>query len=437
MRWVWLFALVAACKSDETKPAKPIVPAPVTFASGSRLHAMFHEVDGVKLLVGWQDTQLGKPCTFLGGRCVPGTTRHESDSLALFDDPACTSRVIQKPGESDFDPAFDVVAIGSAQCDEVTLYLPGEAIVPLRVYRHGASGACEETFFAGGEVLRLNAIGADGNEPFVRAHEENDGAGGRIVTRWLVADDGARQIVGGWDVERNVRVEVPNGARRWYPQDRAAIASEARCPGVATSYACEPAAVFIGGDGCREPDVYAVGARLADDACGASAGRSYEVLSAIPNELFAPAKGVDVGAARIRLTMFARGSDERPIAPRRFFDTEAGVPCSPNGSADKPDELRCRPDADSRVAPAYAEEGCTKKAALFTPGAGACDATPDVPHIVALSGEPVEIGERIYRAWQSNSAGGCDPVVFANDASAYLITPVDPSRFVLVVLKTE
>ena len=54
MRWVWLFALVAACKSDETKPAKHIVPAPVTFASGSRLHAMFHEA----ATRGWNEDEL-------------------------------------------------------------------------------------------------------------------------------------------------------------------------------------------------------------------------------------------------------------------------------------------------------------------------------------------------------------------------------------------
>lgn len=436
MRWAWFLALVVACKSDDGKDAKPVIPAPVTFSSGSRLHATVHEVDGVRLLAGWQDTQLGKPCTFVQGRCVAGTTRYVSDSLASFDDPACTSRIIEKGGESDFNPPFDVVAISSSQCNEVSLHVAAEAVTPAIVYRRNASGICEQSF-GGGDFVRLGPAFGEGNEPFVKAHEENDGSGGRIVTRWLVADDGARQIIGAWDVERNVRVEVPSGARRWYPQERATIASEARCPGVATSYACEPAAVFIGGDGCRDPDVYAVGARLADDACGVTGGRSFEVLSALPKELFAKAGNVDVGAGRIRLTMFAREGDDRPIVPRRFFDTEAGVSCTPSPMKDDVNILHCLPDADSRVAPAYSEEGCTKQAALFTPGAGACDATPDVPHLVAIAGEPMEIGERIYEAWQSNSSGGCDRVTFVNDASAYLVKPAELTRFAPVLMKTE
>ena len=86
MRWVWLFGLVVACKSDEAKEAMPVIPAPVTFSSGSRLHATFHEVDGVKIFTGWQDVQLGKPCEFFGDRCLPGTTRIESNDLALFEE---------------------------------------------------------------------------------------------------------------------------------------------------------------------------------------------------------------------------------------------------------------------------------------------------------------------------------------------------------------
>lgn len=434
MRHALCFCLLVACKSEEAAETKPPIPAPVTFVSGSRLRATFQEVDGVKLFVSWHDAQLGRPCAFQGDLCLPGTTRIEDASLSLFDDEACTSRIAQMNSESSFGGEFDTLAVasGPSECRTMTLHLRGEAVVPARVFMRNEAGACEEVP-SGGDFVRVGpALPAD-DRTYVRGREENDPSGGRIVTRWRVSDDGAKEIVGAWDTERNVAVVVSGSGRRWYPRDRAALYPEDRCPGIAYASSCNAAAVFIGGDGCREPEIFSVGARLPDGACSLDYGAPFEVISAVPTQAFAEAKTVQVGSGRVRLAMIAR-ADDRPIVPVKLFDTEAGVGCQmlPSG-----DVFRCSPDRDSRTAPAFSDEACTKEAIVFTPGAGACDSSPDVPKIAVGKDGPVAVGARIGGAWRRTSTNACEPVSLTNDVSAYSVTPVDPSTFSILTVKTE
>jgi hypothetical protein len=428
-----LLLLFAACAKEEAVETKPTVPAPVTFVSGSRLRATFHEVDDVKVFIGWTDTQLGKPCAFLEGRCLAGTTRIEQDELSEFEDEACTSRIAMMTSGSAFGGEFDVLVVqsGPHACRTTTLHVRGEPVTPARIFARNAQGVCEEVPRDGDFVRVGPALGPD-DATFVRAKEENDTSGGRIVARWRVADDGAREIIGAWDTERDVAVEVSSSGKRWYPKDRASLASESRCPGIATSFVCEPNVVFIGGDGCREPEVYDVGARLPKEACPEAVGGAYEVLSALPTQSFAEAKTVEVGRGRVRLAMSAR-SDDRPIVPRRLFDTEAKTWCSVQ---DVDGTSRCLPDSDTRITDAFADAACTQKAILFTPGAGNCDSSPDVPRAAMRTFEHVDVGARIGSAWRSTGAG-CEPVVFSGDSSAYLATPLDRSRAPIVTMRTE
>src|SRR5687768_12205960 len=133
-----LLLAVSACKKDEAEAAKPVVPAPVTFVSGSRLRATFQEVDGVRMLSSWMDTKLGKPCFFTHGRCLTQATIRASTSTGTFEDDACTSRVLPATGEVD----SVLVEDSSSGCAPATLYAASERFKPTKFYVRDAAGAC-------------------------------------------------------------------------------------------------------------------------------------------------------------------------------------------------------------------------------------------------------------------------------------------------------
>jgi hypothetical protein len=431
-----VLVLLAACGKDEVPEAKPIVPAPVTFANGSRLHATFYEVDGVKLLLSWYDTRLGKQCAFQERRCLPGTTRIEQESLALFDDDACTSRVARMSESSAFGGAFDQIVFvdGSPRCRENRLHVRGERVTPPVVYRrNGDNGTCEEVV-SGGEFVRVGPELGPDDTTFVRAKEENGPGPGRIVPRWRVADDGAREIIGAWDTERNEAVSAGasiTSGKRWMPSEYVVPVGESTCPGVAASNACTPTAVFIGGGGCREPEIFALGPAVDKAACPSAYGTAYAIASKIPESVFADATRVVVGGGRVRLEMFATID---PIFPGGFFDMEARSPCA---VAIHGDVMRCQPAGDSRAMAAFGDEGCSQPAILWMPSSSNCDASPDVPHFLSLNGAAlVEVGARIFAAW-TGTPGACTSVPLLEDTFAYAVTPLDPARLPIVVQRTD
>jgi hypothetical protein len=439
MRKALVFLLLVACKSDETaetRPPPPPVPAPESFASGTRLRATFQEVDGVRWFGSWMDTKLGKPCTFEGGRCLTNDVLEDREDTAKFDDAACTGWIVA--------PATPPIAIAigdlSQPCVAPKLHAVGERITPTQLYARDATGACVALALntTQTEYVRLGPELAPEAEPFVRAREENDSAAARIVPRWRIADDGAREIIGAWDNERNELVTRPNdtSGKRWYPAVRAALVGE-RCPGIATSYDCEPKVAISSPGGCRPPDIYALGPPADASQCGAGPG--YQVLGSIPTQTFADAITVYAGDGRVRLAMDAR-ADGTPLVVRGFFDTLAGIACG--ASFIDEGTLRCKPSADDRATEAYADAACTELAMAWNPAAGACDADPAMPRSVGLrrmgqGSIDVDVGDAIAGAFRKDTSGGCAPYDAGGGISFHRVTPLDEAKLPVLTFRTE
>jgi hypothetical protein len=429
------FCFAACSARDSAEDEKPIIPQPVTFTSGSRLKAKYLEIDGVKLFNGWEDTKTGRPCVFSEGRCLTGRALTVVGP-ETFEDDTCTTPIFDGRDE----PEMLLVDDYSSGCRTTTVHSVGERLTLTKIWIRN-NGQCIESapFPSPGEYVRVGPAIAPESEPWVRATEQNDPSDGRIVARWRVADDGARELIGAWDSERNEVVAVDGGTnKRWYPQQRAALIGEATCSGIATSSECKPTSVFLAGVACRDPQILSVGARAAEGRCPASFGTAYEVGSSVPAKSFADAKRVEVGGGRIRLVMDAR-NDDKPIVPRGFFDTEAQAACSaiPIGNGDT---FRCVWGVDSRVSEGFADEACTQKAIIFARGGSACDAPPTIQRYLTLSGvadTPFEVGAQIYSAWRRTTSGECERVELTDETTAHVVTPIDPSRFPVLTAKSE
>ncbi|MBL8626543.1 MAG: hypothetical protein JNK64_34825 [Myxococcales bacterium] len=330
------------------------------FTSGTRLRAQWWEfAGGTTLFRGFVDTARGEPCWFdeLVGpsgvdRCLPsGALTFFRRSATSFADPACTEPVVSASGA---EPA--VLAVPDDACaSEPALFELGP--VAATHYRRDAGGACVvETaglFHTLGPAIPLDR--------FAAATPTVEPAGGRIDGYALVADDGARQVIGGWDRDRGERVvdspELPDG--RWSPRGIAyadvGVFADAGCTrAVARKYgdsAVCPVTTILGAGGH-----WAAGARIDPralfrrDGAGACVAFSddrgdlfFEIGAPIAADAFAPLRTVAAGAGRVR-RQDAAGPDGAPILPRweaPLLDTATAQPCAVRVASDG--VARCLP----------------------------------------------------------------------------------------------
>jgi hypothetical protein len=412
-RAVFLLLAAAACNGiiglrEPTVKDRPNDAGPGPFrayASGTRLRAEVWDVDDVRALHGWFDAQRQEDCGFerhgeekSPRYCFPTDVAEVTGSFA---DPACTQPAYVQFTNQGPPKSYLLMRPLSACTGPPSLYERGPALSAKQSY-FAQGGTCmpgasaNVTLYGLGDPVPLDAL--------ARAHEEVENRGGRIASLVLVTDDGAREVIGGYDQERKEPSSAQSAgsfgmsSARWLPARFAwhyaghvtEYFSDPGCtrpvgahylPRVAV---CPFTAVF------GDPPVSAAGApvdvgvvhtRDRDGGCSPpppsspSFGFLYvEVGAPIPESAFETQTTIQVGAGRIKLS-FAGTDATGPIAfpPAMmdtttlltlFFDSAWGEACELKPTADG--VTRCLPRRRGRSStrmPAAPSSRCSSQPA--------------------------------------------------------------------------
>jgi len=361
---------------------------PRDFASGSRLRARYHRVDDlVDVLVGFHDAMLAVDCAFAdeqGGHLGPGATayclpdgmaRHREGSGPYLDG-QCTEAVGVAP-PSGGAGAFAVVQPRDA-CTRAPVVYAARSAELRRVYVKEASGLCVL-----GDRIVVQPFGDRVPEgTFVRATEVAEVSPARIGARVLVAEDGARVVVGGYDRVRGEAVRVGDagdGEARWVPSRVAfrgtgeLLFGDATCAQpVATKIArtatCPLSGAVVLEGACGGGTYHALGEPLAaafgvsaSGACVRAESSATFVVAlgeAVPASAFSVATVVDVGGARVRRRS-TRGDGPEAVTWTEIVDVATSEACVVAPATDG--TLRCLPGA-AEVVNLYAEDTCASPA---------------------------------------------------------------------------
>ncbi len=460
MRWasvgIVLPVALICCKDEGINP---VPGAPVGYLSGSRLRARVRSsVPGARLLAGWRDTTLGVDCSFVTAedgetRCVP------AGAQIVFLDPLCASPVgvVNPDCAANGPPRFaSATFLSDATCSGVVrAYRLGDEVT-LRS-RHvyiggGASGACLR-------ATQLDpAAVAYGLEPvapeaLVKGTLTHTPKTDRLGLEVLVADDGARQVSGLYDVGTRRRCfsiagAIGGGEDRCIPDAVAwaTYAADAKCASkvayqVHPTTSCPAPSVVVayGYDGCDVRASYFTPGATVDinqvfsgsapvctslrqqPALYTTLERDhvfFQVGAPLAAATFAPLRAQTTGLGRLAVPVLAAG-DGTELAPPRtdtFFDTTLGAPCRayifPDGAK------RCIPsDALPIASPSYSDEACTSEI-VGVPEAPGCAETTVPSYGVRVSGSAcatevaasrlVRLGAELQklRAYYTNDANG-------------------------------
>lgn len=376
MRGTWALAALAmagglaGCDDDGAPRAH--------FAGGGRLRAQWWELPGgVTLFRQFFDTARGEPCQFDGllgpsglDRCLPlAHVELFRASVTDFADPACTEPAIAVVGTT--LPSVVVELPDDACAGEPAVFGLGPELTSH--YRRDPGGACvpatTRSFYRVGSPLPLDR--------FVGAAAVVEPTGDRIAGYTLTTGDGARQVIGGWDRDRDERVaESPElAADRWTPRGIAyafgATFADPACTRpvaqkLGDSAVC-PITTVLGAGGAHVAGP-AVDPRslFGHDGAGACVAtpidrddlRFVEVGAPIAIDALAPLPTVDHGTDRVH-RRDAASPDGTPILPRStspLFDTATGQPC----------DIRVATDGVPRCLPQrfdggyFADAACTR-----------------------------------------------------------------------------
>lgn len=425
-------------------------PAPLVehFADGQRLRAQYFEFQGgAKLFRRFFDTVLGEACEFDGligpsgaDTCLPVSAVTKLLPSHDFADPACTVPVIFITAVE--PPPSLVVVMPSNACDaEPTVFELGARVAPH--YERASDGSCSE-FPAPGHGLGA-PVGLD---TFVSAIAERDVAAGRIGALTLVGADGSRQILAGWDAERQESVvesgEVPPD--RWTPRGVAygdsGVFSDASC--------AQPVAVKSGHSArcpvttVLEDPLNAAGARLdplslfARDDAGACAARGdvweghmyFDIGEPIAVEAFAELKLVEQGSGRVRRRDAAspEGIGILPTNRSPLLDTTTNQPCEVLTASDG--VARCLPQVFDGGW--FADAACTQPLVQAAEPPGALVTIADYDLANALPTYVVRHVGMPYMAALLYAGGpsGCTGVPYVDGFGYFSLgEPVAPAEF--------
>jgi hypothetical protein len=291
------------------------------------------------------------------------------------------------------------------------------------------------------------------DDTWVRAIEVTEPRGGAIDARVLVASDGARLVVGGFDPARAQAVTpgfASDGVRRWLPSRLAfAGGGEVRfedpsctrplATKIARDAVCPLGAALVFRDTCGNGELRALGApvdpratfRVDDEGKCVAAGPGAGVLAFAMGAPIAPSSfarvevlEVGLGAVRRRASAAAGGA---VVALHEVVDAATGAPCvvarSPDGA------LRCAPRAVASVS-FFADPACTSPA--FVDAIDPCDPSARPPSLVrGVDGRIFRVrGEAI--AAYALDAGSCTRFVAPVPSRAFAVEEVDPSVLVEV-----
>lgn len=431
-------------RGERAEPAvEPLVVAPARdFASGTRLRARYHVVDGlVDVFTTFHDAELDVDCGYedengahvgLNGAsyCFPAGMARHREGTGPYLDRLCTVRAAFTPAVS---PAtYALVEPRDACATEPEVH---RALAPQtrRVFVRDGDGVCLEA--QGTNVQPFG--GALPLDTFVRAVEQIEARDGRVAARVLVGVDGSRRVVGGFDRQRGEASRVgtvAGGTRSWLParvafvgggeplfsdaacttQAAAKIARTATCP-------LEAAVVLEGSCGAGRyfelgERVTSVFARDETNACVPRAASDQLVFllgAPVASSLHAPVTSVDVGTARVR----RRGvgvAGGPPVSWAEVIDVETNEPCEVAATADA--TLRCLPSA-SEVIAFFADSACSEPA--FARPITGCETHPS-PRFVR---DAFDVPSRVFEVGRELSA------VHAMEGGRCVeFTPIVPSR---------
>jgi hypothetical protein len=178
------------------------------FVSGSRLRArVFDAGGGAVSFQGWYDSELQDGCWFGNAedgrrRCLPLIS-----ASSVFRDASCTDELVFTSEECADAPRYAITTVRGEQVScagetRVRVREVGELITVPEVFYPGGTGDCVSSGPPPmGSTLR--ALGAEvPPETFVGANIVEQERGSELAARLLVADDGARELVGITDLRR-------------------------------------------------------------------------------------------------------------------------------------------------------------------------------------------------------------------------------------------
>lgn len=463
-------AAVVTCGAlacDPGEPAQPSFEAPEAapprdFASGTRLRARYHVIDGlVEVFTTFHDAELDVDCAYddEGGAhvgpngasyCFPAGMARHREGTGPYLDRLCTTRAAFTPRGA---PATHALVEPRDACaTEPEIHL-ARAPQVRRVFVRDAEGACLEA--EGNAVQSLGDVVP--LDTFVRAVEQIEPRDGRIGARVLVGSDGSRHAVGGFDRLRREASRVgtlADGTRRWLPARVAFVGggellfADAACAvpaaaKIARTATCPLAAAVVLDGTCGVGRYFELGDRVtsvfARDPTGACVARSttdqlaFLLGEAVATSDYAPVASVDVGSGRVRRRGVG-GAGDAPVAWGEVIDVDTNEACEVATVADG--TLRCLPSA-SEVIAFFADTTCTEPAFArpttgCEPGASARlvrDAFDVPPKVFAVGREL----EAVYTV----EGGRCVPFAPSVPSRLFAVSEIATTRFAPAVLAAD
>jgi hypothetical protein len=326
--------------------------------------------------------------------------------------------------------------------DETGNCLPNGTVSPTQVVKALAAAVPDSTFVAAAETIR----------------EPRDA---RLSANVRIAEDGSRQVISHYDLEREAECNPRLHADVGYgcvPEDRAYIeyffANDA-CDVPAAyhpAYAqqvCDRAPKIIQNSGPYYTDgYYEVGEEITgtifrkDTDCvpyvspGDPGATYFAVGKEVPWSAFAQLSSKNEGAGRIAVQVI-RGADDELISREGFYDTELDAACA---SGQNPDgKMRCLPLGAYGVNE-FADDECSQALLNVLPGE---DPPPGAAFIQANApggGQNVfRLGTKIAtpaQTWQMNGLD-CEPRSASDSLDYYSTTIVAPAELQLVTFEVE
>jgi hypothetical protein len=366
-------------------------PTPA-WVSGTRLRARLQDGGGpgAQVFQGWQDKQLGEPCTFVTTqdgmiRCAPGL-----NSQVWYGDAACTQKVAV--ANSCGDPSLYAVDQGTycgAKLPAYHVYKLGSAQGSGQFYQLIPGQGCQ----AAGQANVLYSVTEAQVDTFVSATIAKEPRGKQLEAEILQGDDGSRQISPVlYDTKAAAECSlygIGNNQMYCLPGSNAYVeegnfTKGPNCSGnVVVQFdadKCPPATVAVdygmGGNGCTGPmiSLVSVGAPVpvdqvqqfcqpVDPSISATA-KFYDVAASVDFNTFASAALARDSKSQLAAQYWAVSTGEQIGLPQQFFDTQANQGCYPQLFSDM--KTRCVPynTASVAVGPGYSntyeDAGCTK-----------------------------------------------------------------------------
>lgn len=374
--------------------------------AGSRLRPVRRvSDDGAEAHVGWYDTLLEGPCTFRQAsdgelRCLPSEQMSEPWRYA---DANCSEPAV--PG---FElPETGTVSFVRSGCFGATYYEIGEVVTSTIYYN--ANGPCE-VFSDDPDFRRVSVFPVDGFVAATRTPADGDS---RIVPLVLEADDGARQIAGAWDREREEEV-APDGAPEaalwrglYLPSVSVIYYADAACSERVALEECVPSAVVprTGRDlpdpSCATtPGHYDLGEEvdalwtMQNGTCTPAAPhaslRSFRVGDPIDDSVLAPAAALEDGGDRLRHYVHANPEGAAVLPSRDLYDALLGdARCDWRAEA-MPGEFSCIPAGAARLLDSYVDAACTQRTAQRFVYGDDCAAAATYAVVLAVIAEVIE-----------------------------------------------